>query len=211
MPVKKTQLTRLLRGFALAAECLLYGAVCGGVMTERDSLLNNIPMWAHLNSAHFSAVINYGNGTENADIVLKSGRVAITAEGGGYYRSDDEWAVADFFVSDIDHDGSDEIMLHVWRTGSFGDFRPFWKEDEEDLACTEHLFIFDWDTSRQKRLRPMWMSSQMPVMGEHISTDDAGTVIITSPGGKVTSWKWGDWGLGREPDAETTTSYSDPP
>ena len=178
----------------LIAESLIVPAFCGGIMTQRESAASSLPLWVYLDRMETSIVIHSQNGDEKADICLGNGIIRISTEN-GYYLSDEEWIVSGCYVSDIDHDSYDEIMLHIWKAGSFGEFHPFWIEKEDTDAYSEHLFIFDWDTNRPKRLKPMWMSSEMPVKGEYISVDENGTVRIISPDSKETFWRWEYWGL----------------
>ena len=190
-----TDIKRLLRTAALVIESAAAAAYSGGIMTQRESALSSLPLWVYPNKTSLSCTVHSRDGDEQADLFLEYGTLRIKTENGGEYISDNEWVVADCFVSDIDHDGFDEVMLHVWKKGSFGEYQPFWMEKEEKISYSEHLFIYDWRMSRPNRLEAMWMSSEIPVKGERITVDEKGRVSILSPNGKTTVWSWGGWGL----------------
>ena len=175
------------------AVALISTALMGGAMTHRGSLIAMLPRWAHLRSLAEKTVIHTVNGDETVDISLDSGQLIFTADSGSIVY-EPEWLVTDIFIYDADHDDEDEVVLNVWKIGSFGEHRPFWKENKTDDRMTEHIFIYDWQTDDPERLRPIWMSSQMPVQGEFLRTEK-NNLIITAPDGTVTYWRWETWGL----------------
>ena len=162
-------------------------------MTPRQSLLRELPPWVHLSNTEKNITLRTAEGDEDVYAFLKNGELSFAFEG-GEYRTNNEWITAGYYIFDVDHDGYDEVMLHVWKIGSFGDHRPFWLEDEPDDSMTEHLFIYEWDMNRPDRLKAIWMSSQIPVQGEYIEIID-GNVVITAPDSSITCWQWGGWGL----------------
>ena len=127
-------------------------SLCGGMMTHRQSLLYDIPRWSHISSISENISIHTLDGDETAHIELKNGQLTYSING-ETHRYNEDYIVSDLFVFDVDHDMEDEVVLHVWKIGSFGDHRPFWKEDEPDDHMTEHIFIYDWETQRPERLR----------------------------------------------------------
>lgn len=183
----------MLKLFVRAAAVLFSFIAFGGMMTTRQSLLRELPPWVHLGKEEKNITLHTAEGDENVQAVLKNGKLSLGFEGGEYI-SDKEWVTADCFVFDVDHDGYDEVMLHVWKISSFGEHRPFWLEDEPDDSMTEHLFIYEWDINRPDRLKAVWMSSQMPVQGEMIEIADE-DVVITAPDSSTTRWRWESWGL----------------
>ena len=187
---------RILRFSVLAAGTAAFAVLCGGALTEREHLRRDLPPWAELHTRHEQTVIHTAAGEEPICIDLKNGILRL--EGTALqYTARSEWAVADCFVHDFDRDGSDEMLLHVWKRGSFGEHQPFWRKPDDSFRCTEHLFIFDWDSSRESPLVPLWMSSQIPVKAQTITVDEAGILRIEAPDGSVTHWQWGSWGLVR--------------
>ncbi len=187
---------RLFRTAALLAVAAVFAACSGGIVTQRAHLLQDLPPWAELHRQNDAAVIRTAAGEERISMVQQDGVLHISSEE-LLYTSKPEWAVADSFVYDFDRDGSDEVMLHVWKRGSFGEHQPFWRKPDDKFRMTEHLFIFDWDGRRENPLVPLWMSSQIPVQAQTVDVDDAGIIRIEAPDGSVTLWEWGSWGLVR--------------
>ena len=187
---------RILRVTVLLAAAVGVAACSGGVLTQRAHLLRDLPPWAELHIQQQEAVIHTAAGEEPVCIDLRDGVLRIRGTE-LRYTSPTEWAAADCFVYDFDRDGADEVLLHVWKRGSFGKHQPFWQKPDDKARCTEHLFIFDWDSTRENRLVPLWMSSQIPVQGQSVTVDDSGTIRIAAPDGSATLWEWGSWGLVR--------------
>ncbi|MDO4540721.1 MAG: hypothetical protein Q4B48_06460 [Syntrophomonadaceae bacterium] len=108
------------------------------------------------------------------------------------------WKVTDYLTGDIDRDGVEELLLLVWKQGSFGEHRPFWIE-EDDPAYSQHLFIYKWE---QGRLQPIWMSSalypQIAAWEPVARPDGSIALLLTAPEGEVgEEWVWGNWGIER--------------
>ncbi len=139
-------------------------------------------------------MIHAEKGEETININLKNGELSLNADQ-PLYKSNHEWLVIDCMIFDIDHDQNDEILLHVWKKGSFGEYQPFWREKDNKTIYSEHLFIYEWDISRADRLDPKWMSSAMPVTGEQVIAEENGDILILSHDGNKTLWRWEEWGL----------------
>ena len=112
------------------------------------------------------------------------------------WKSEKGWKVSQVWISDIDHDGMDEVVFLVWKRGSFGDHRPFWIEENDD-AWSQHIFFYDWDKERPDRLKPVWMSSALGIQAAQVSINDENHLLIVTPEGRETAWNWDSWGLVR--------------
>ncbi len=185
---------KLLRSAVLVFVTVTMPALCGGVLTHREAVFRQIPGWVRLSALNETHMLHTNQGDERMQAVLNEGMLVLETEE-AVYRTDEEWITADCFVFDVDHDGYDEVMLHVWKPGSFGDFQPFWMEPDNRREYSEHLFIYEWDMSRADRLDPVWMSSAMPVQGREILIEEDGLIRILAPDGSETGWCWEDWGL----------------
>jgi len=171
--------------------------MCGGIQTPLDQIRRNIPEWVTLNSLHTQTDVRTPNGSESAEITLKNGSLEISGTD-FRYTPDEGIIVCDCFLYDLDRDGCDEVLLHTWRRGSFAKYEPFWREKDNKSVYTEHLFVYEWDESKENRLKPVWMSSQMPVTGKKVWTEPDSTVHILSVNGKESVWRWEKWGLVRQ-------------
>jgi len=170
--------------------------VCGGILTHTENLCQKVPYWVTLQEKQGSASFCNGTESETVTYCLRNGSLSILDSARQkLYQSDDDWLVVDCFFCDIDYNHAEDVILHVWKGGSFGQYQPFWKEQDDKAAYSEHIFIYDWNLSRTDRLKPKWMSSAMPVSGESISIDKNGVFCITAPDGSCTFWKWEGWGL----------------
>ena len=132
---------------------------------------------------------------DKAELVLKHKTFSLkTPDGSIVWKSEAGWLVSDFIVGDIDHDDEDEIILLVWRRGSFGKFKPIWVEKDEK-TWSQHIFIYDYLDNRDDRMKPVWMSSKMGIEASDIKLDEKEALHIITPEGKDTVWYWQSWGL----------------
>lgn len=135
------------------------------------------------------------NYADKAELVLKHKTFSLkTPDGEIVWKSEAGWLVSDFIVGDIDHDDEDEIILLVWRRGSFGKFKPIWVEKDEK-TWSQHIFIYDYLDNRVDRMKPVWMSSKMGIEASDIKLDEEEALHIITPEGRDTVWYWQSWGL----------------
>ena len=141
--------------------------------------------------------LNSDGSTEQ--FVLEQRRMTVFADGEEIWTSDKDWNTADFLLTDINNDGMTELLLLVWKRGSYGSSRPFW-ETEDETGYSQHIFIYRW---KEGGLRPLWMSSRLRPEIRKWSLDASGRLQIFTPGGEQTLWGWRSWGLERLDDART--------
>ena len=133
--------------------------------------------------------------TESAAISLhKKCFILSDSTGKEFFRSEDGWRVSDYIVGDIDHDEEDEIVLLVWKIGSYGHFKPIWVA-EDDNRWTQHIFIYDYDPTNETRMSALWKSSEMGIEAAGFSLDEDEKLHIITPEGDDTVWYWDRWGL----------------
>lgn len=134
-----------------------------------------------------------GDGTDEV-FIQKLRSVTVEKDGKVCWKSDPEWKCDDFQVADINGDGADEFMILLWKKGSFGNYTPFWKENDDELS--QHIFIYEWSDEWQ-RISAIWMSSKLiPEISSWDITEENQIHIITTSG-EDTLWIWGSWGLER--------------
>ena len=133
--------------------------------------------------------------TETVEVELEDKKLTVkAADGKLLMESNEDWLVSDYLIGDIDHDDEDELILLVWKVGSYGEYKPIWvKEDEKKWS--EHIFIYDYDVREESRIVPLWMSSKMGIEARCISLDNEEKLHIEVPEGKEAVWYWENWGL----------------
>lgn len=131
---------------------------------------------------------------ENVQIILKNKKLSIRIDEKLLYKTADDVFVSNVFCNDIDHDGSLDVCMLVWKKGSFGEHKPFWiSEDSNEYS--QHIFIYHWDPLRDDRLDPLWMSSDLGIPVVHMDIDQSSRILLTDTDGVKTSWAWFHWGL----------------
>lgn len=138
----------------------------------------------------------YTIGNETVDFELKKKQLKISDNKTNnlLYKSPDEWLVSDYFFADVDNDGQNEVIMMVWKQGSFGEHRPFWHKGK-DNKWTQHIFLYEWDGERTDRLDPKWMSSGLGIKVHKVFMDEKNRVHFVDDKGNETVWQWLGWGL----------------
>lgn len=133
---------------------------------------------------------------------------------GTIWKTDETWKVDDFLVHDINNDGRQELLVLFWKKGSFGKYKPFWREDEIDDEYTQHICIYQveesvgvsaptveetsgWDELKKIELSQIWMSSKLIPEIKHFDVNEYGQIHIISEKDVDMIWIWNDWGLER--------------
>jgi len=138
--------------------------------------------------------------------------VLTVAEGGKIlWKSPSTWRASAFALGDADNDGTVELLLSVWKRGSFGRHRPFWFRGE-DAGYKNHLFVH---RLAEDTVKPVWLSSNLdrPIISLSVrDTDgDGQNELVVTEGDyrqvtgevfapdarntRVTVWRWEEWGF----------------
>lgn len=183
---EKIDRTRWLLLFAAAVLFLI------GILVFRHFFRQSgYPSWVRFRKREESICLN----TENVRYRLSKGHFRICSEEGSIiWESDPDWKVSDCIIGDIDGDPEEEILLLVWKRGSYGDFKPFWVEEDEE-TLSEHIFIYDWNQAKETRMQPIWMSSKMGIEAADWRLDEDRILHLILPDGTETGWFWYSWGL----------------
>jgi hypothetical protein len=131
---------------------------------------------------------------EALNVTLKGRKVIIRDNNTVLWETQADWFVQDMLVKDIDRDGADELILLVWKHGSYGDRMPFW-EEKNDKELHQHIFIYKYDPKKENKVRPLWMSSQILYEIEYISSGKDSFLDVTDHEGTTRTWIWQDFGL----------------
>ena len=124
----------------------------------------------------------------------KKFKITNSETNGILFESPKGWLVSDYFVFNADKDDEKEIVLVLWKKGSFGNHKPFWYEEKDD-EWTQHIFIYDWEPEKNDYLKPLWMSSKIGIEAKNIYVDEKNRIHIIDSEGEETIWQWISWGL----------------
>lgn len=138
--------------------------------------------------------------------MLKNHCLKITENELELWQSPAEWRVASLVTGDANHDGREDLIMVVWKEGSFGADKPFWVElNDRQVRC--HLFLFSLSGNR---LKPLWMSSALhrPIKSLHIkdingdgknelSVQEGSYSLLSGLKGHTEPaiWQWKGWGF----------------
>lgn len=134
----------------------------------------------------------HSDAAENAlQFTLTKKHLTIRQEDEILWTSDPHLLVQDFLICDINHDGSDELLLLCWRIGRFGDARPFWVTHDEN-TWSQHIYIYEF---QENIPHPVWMASDIGMDVSKWSFDPVQRLVITEANTRMTQWDWVSWGL----------------
>jgi len=89
---------------------------------------------------------------------LEGGRLSISRENRVLWQSPASWGVYECIWGDVNNDGREELVLLLWKTGSYGKDKPFWHQGFDD-RLSNHLFVYQLINDQ---LKPLWCSSALP-------------------------------------------------
>lgn len=141
---------------------------------------------------------------------LTGGKFTITQPNGTDWSSPPEWNVRSFALDDVTGDGNPELILLLWKRGSFDRHKPLWQEQENnDYSC--HLFVY---RLIENKLIPRWCSSALdrPIKSLTIEKDSSSKTFLAVEEGycstycfgwpiiwgkEHSNWTWKQWGFYR--------------
>ncbi len=148
-----------------------------------------LPRWADWQSAEITKDLDR-DGTEET-FLLKNRRFYVKRGDETLYSSPLLWRVSNLFVEDIDNDGFSEMILIVWKHGSYGPHKPFWVK-RDTIRFSQHVFIYRF---RDGKVSSAWMSSDIGRKVKQSFVDAKNRLHLIETNDNETIWEWLDWGL----------------
>ncbi len=152
-----------------------------------------------------------GNG-DREKYVLKKQQLQVFENNRLLWYTPEEWQIKQIELADADNNQQTELLLVIWKKGSFGNSKPFWfKGPDDKFTC--HLFLY---RLRSGKMKEVWCSSalQHPIINLDVKDSDADglnelNVREGPPAGfayplrqlfyhQDTRWIWKDWGFAKE-------------
>lgn len=153
------------------------------------------------------------DGDSNVERYLLDGHRLTVYEGDTLlWQSPREWRVDGFALGDVNHDGNVNLVMSLWKQGSFGPVKPFC-ENGPDRSYKNHLFVYRLTGDA---LQPVWCSSDLdhPIVSfeiRDVAGDGLNRMVVKEGSyrriageryaldGKAsthtTVWKWDGWGF----------------
>ena len=88
-----------------------------------------LPSWVRWRDVTVEVDLDGDGATD--ELCIKRRKLSVSDAAGRGWQSGGDWLVQDALVGDINHDGVPELILLVWKRGSYGSQRPFWVERDE--------------------------------------------------------------------------------
>jgi hypothetical protein len=110
-------------------------------------------------------------------------RMLIVTEGSQtLWKSPENYDIDSFSLGDIDNDGTLNLIISLWKTGSFGEVHPFWHKNSDD-SYKNHLFVYKL---QDHSFRQVWCSSDLdhPILSFEIRdiNHDGQNELVTEEG-----------------------------
>lgn len=140
---------------------------------------------------------------------LEKGHLTIREGERLLWESPKDWSIQSCLTADADNDVAEELLLVLWKNGSFGPSKPMWQKGRDD-EYSNHLFLYRLVAGKVK---PVWCSSALvhPIINmevKDINQDGKNelNVLEGPPAGRgynlrqlfsrhSTSWVWQGWGF----------------
>jgi hypothetical protein len=143
--------------------------------------------------------------------LLKDETLVITENGRTLWTSPQEWKIQSILLADVNHDGEKDLVMVVWKRGSFGRDKPLWLSREK-RQYSSHIFLYNLS---HDQFKPIWMSSALsrPIRSlqvQDVNNDGKNELIIYEGTYSLRSylaksqdnpdyslWQWKGWGFFR--------------
>ncbi|MGI6453201.1 MAG: hypothetical protein ACOX0E_07055 [Syntrophomonadaceae bacterium] len=129
---------------------------------------------------------------------LNRGQLTVVEGSRQLWQSPGSWEIRQILLADADNQGQKELIMVVWKEGSFGSAKPFWlKAEDNTYSC--HLFMYRLISGK---LHPVWCSSALDAPIEELEAADLDKdgiieLKVHEKHNTITYWQWQEWGFAR--------------
>ncbi|WP_022762994.1 MULTISPECIES: CapA family protein [unclassified Butyrivibrio] len=126
---------------------------------------------------------------------LKRKKVTLTDRDGNLlWTNKKELKIQDAFITDIDRNGDEELILLLWKRGRYGNEKPFWVTGDE-ISYSQHIFIYD--ISEDGDIDSKWFASDIGrlVTRMKLLERDEAIILTEDRNNDNTLWIWSSFGL----------------
>lgn len=163
--------------------------------------------WEYVDEqVNLGAAAGDGAGSNSFALRLEGRRVCVRRGDALVYESPSGWLASSAMTGDVDGDGGDDLIMLMWKRGSYGSSRPFWVEHDE-LGFSQHIAIYSLVDGS---LEPAWVSSALDVDVASMTMDEDRALSLDTAQGETIRVGWLDWGLVLLDDGESPPPASAP-
>lgn len=152
-----------------------------------------------------------GNGVQETYSMYKH-RMTVMEGSAQLWKSPEKYSIDSFSLGDVDNDGIENLVISLWKRGSFGEMKPFW-HTKKDNDYKNHLFVYKLD---QYKIKQVWCSSNLdrPIISFEIADTNKDSlkelIVIEGQYRKIFGskygldsksktrtavWEWNKWGF----------------
>lgn len=143
---------------------------------------------------------------------LVNHRLTVSEGEKALWQSPVDWRIDNVVLGDVDNNGTVNLVITLWKAGSYGKVKPFWQIDD-DIVYKNHLFVYQL---KDKLLKQVWCSSDLdyPIISLTIQdVDSDGKLELVVKEGqywrltkerytlnrfaqsRTAIWRWDEWGF----------------
>lgn len=171
------------------AACALSGAFAALALFFAWDAGLFLPRWTEWSECSISADLGGGNAKE----LVELSRRRVSVEGDIAFETPVGWKVFSVATADLDGNGTNELLMALWKRGADGTSRAIW-EDGWHPHFAQHLYVY---TVKDRKVVPFWMGGDLDARITSMFVDDDSHVHLMALRGEDTVWEWGTWGFSR--------------
>ncbi len=134
--------------------------------------------------------------TSDKKVFELSDKHVIYKDGKGktLWESKEDYLVQDEFITDIDRNGDEELILLLWKKGRYGKDKPFWVKGDED-SFSQHIGIYD--IGSEGKVSAKWFASDIgrQVTRMKLMEKDNAILLTEDIDENCALWMWESFGL----------------